>query len=166
MQAANQGRSVFITRETAEAAVRMTLPMIHEAMKDREVGDSGFFYLVVMDPSASPGNCRFEEAILYEHAVGDREKWDADYGAFARAKAKVAWESGMDSSAVQALRPWALKPGDTTLWGSVAIDGIVVGASGLQAWYDEAFAGAVALCLRAMAKAQADKARADRRLFL
>lgn len=158
--------SVFITRDTAEAAVKMVLPMITEAMKDKEVGDSGFFYLVVMNPAASPGKCSFDEAILYEHAVGDREKWDADYGAFARAKAKVAWESGMDSAAVQALRPWVLGSGDTTLWGSVFVDGIVVGASGLQAWYDEAFAGAVAMCLRAMAKAGVEGARANGRLFL
>lgn len=158
--------SVFITQETAQAAVNMVMPMIIEAMKDREVGDSGFFYLVVMDPAARPGHAAFEDAILYEHAVGDREQWDADYAAFARAKAKVAWEAGMDSAAVQALRPWALSADDTTLWGSVCVDGIVVGASGLQAWYDEAFAGAVAMCLRAMAKAQAEKARAERRLFL
>ena len=158
--------SAFLTREKAEAAVRLTLPMITEAMKIREVGDSGFFYLVVMNPVARPGYCSFEESILYEHAIGDRAKWDADYAAFARAKTKVAWESGIDSHAVQALRPWDLSAGDTTLWGSVVLDGIVVGASGLQAWYDEAFAGAVAMCLRAMVKAEAEQARRGGTLFL
>src|SRR5690606_8060378 len=137
----------FLTREKAEAAVRMTLPMISEAMKNPAVGDSGFFYLVVMNPLARPGTCTFEQAILYEHSIGDRAKWDADYAGFARAKAKVAWESGIDSHAVQALRPWMLNSGDTTLWGSVVVDGIVVAGSGLQAWYDEAFAGAVAMCI-------------------
>lgn len=161
-------KSVFITRDSAEQAVRMALPMIEKAVqaKDPRVGDSGFFHLVVMDPSLPPGACAFEEAILYEYSVGDREKWDADYAAFARAKTKIAWQSGMDSCAVQALQPWRLGSGDTTLWGSVTLDGIVVGASGMQACYDEAFAGAVAMCLRALAKSQADEARAEKRLFL
>lgn len=39
--------------------------------------------------------------------------------------------------------------------GAVAIDGIVVGVSGAQPWFDEAFAGSVALFLRAMAKRRA-----------
>lgn len=158
--------SCFIDRTCAEAAVRMSLPMIEAAMKDPEVGDSGFMFIVVMNPAATPDRSGFEQAILYEHAIGDREQWDADYARFARAKARVAWRSGMDSHRVQALSPWTLERGDTTLWGSVAIDGIVVGASGLQAWYDEAFAGAIAMCMRAMAKAAADKARRQGRLFL
>lgn len=161
-------KSVFITRDSAEQAVRMALPMITPAVerKDPQFGDSGFFHLVVMDPALPPGSCAFEEAILYEHSVGDREKWDADYAAFARAKAKVAWQSGMDSAAVQALRPWTLGADDTTLWGSVCLDGIVVGASGMQACWDEAFSGAVAMCLRSLAKSQAEQARKEGRLFL
>lgn len=161
-------KSVFITRDIAEQAVRMALPMIETAVaaKDPKLGDSGFFHIVVMDPSLPPGTCAFEEAILYEHSVGDREKWDADYAAFARAKTRIAWQCGMDSCAVQALQPWRLASGDTTLWGSVALDGIVVGASGMQACIDEAFSGAVAMCLRALAKAEADGARAEKRLFL
>jgi hypothetical protein len=41
------------------------------------------------------------------------------------------------------------------LWGSAVVDGIVVGVSGANPWYDEAFAGTVAMCLRAIAKADA-----------
>ncbi len=162
----NAAHSALLTPARAEAAVKMVLPMITEAMKMPHVGDSGFFYLVVMDPAARPGGCAFEDAILFEHAIGDREKWDADYRAFAIAKTRLAWENQCDSHAVQALRPWALVAGDTTLWGSVALDGIVVGASGLQAWADEAFAGAVAMCLRGMVKAAAEDARAKGVLFL
>jgi hypothetical protein len=108
-----------------------------------------------MDPVRAPDNASFEEAILYEHAVGDREKWDADYAGFARAKAKVAWRTGLDSHLVQELRPQLLRAGDTVLWGSAVVDGIVVGVSGANPWYDEAFAGTVAMCLRAIAKADA-----------
>lgn len=145
--------SYFINRHAAEKAVCLALPMIQEAMKHKEVGESGFLYIVVMDPLLGPTTCSFEEAILYEHAIGDREKWDADYAAFARAKARVAWRTGLDSHLVQELRPHLLAERDTVLWGSVVVDGIVVGVSGANAWYDEAFAGTVAMCLRAVAKA-------------
>ncbi len=157
--------SYFIDRHAAKKAVSLSLPMIHEAMKLKEVGESGFLYIVVMDPVLTPSSSTFEEAILYEHAVGDRSQWDADYAAFARAKASVAWRTGLDGHLVQELRPHLLTARDTVLWGSVVVDGIVVSASGANPWYDEAFAGTVAMCLRALAKAGIADER-GRHLFL
>lgn len=157
--------SYFIDRRAAEKAIGLAMPMIEAAMRLKEVGESGFLYIVVMNPLLTPDRCSFEEAILHEHAVGDREKWDADYGAFARAKARVAWNTGMDGHLVQELRPHMLRAGDTVLWGSVVVDGIVVAVSGANAWYDEAFAGTVAMCLRALAKAGIAEAR-GKALFL
>lgn len=157
--------SCLLGRDAAERAVAMALPMIRTAIDNRSAGESGFFYLVVMKPGSSPASSSFEDAILYEHAVGDRKRWDADYRGFALAKARIAWRTGIDSHIVQEQRPWMLEAGDTVLWGSVAMDGIVVAASGADAWYDEAFAGAVALCLRAEAKAAIARER-GRTLFL
>lgn len=153
--------SFLLDREDAVQAVAMALPMISAAIDNKSAGESGFFYLIVMKPGSSPASCPFEEAILYEHAVGERSKWDADYRGFAVAKARVAWRTGMDSHIVQEQRPHLLEAGDTVLWGSVALDGIVVAASGADPWHDEAFAGAVALCLRARAKAAAARARSQ-----
>lgn len=149
----SQAGSYLIDRHAAEKAVGFALPMIHEAMKLKEVGESGFLVIVVMDPLRGPTESSFEDAILYEYSVGDRSKWDADYAGFARAKARVAWRTGMDSHLVQELRPYLLAPGDTVLWGTAIVDGITVGVSGANPWYDEAFAGTVAMCLRAVAKA-------------
>jgi hypothetical protein len=157
--------SCLLGRDAAERAVNMALPMIRAAIDDKSAGESGFFYLVVMKPGSSPASSSFEDAILYEHAVGERERWDADYRGFALAKARIAWRTGIDSHIVQEQRPYLLEAGDSVLWGSVAIDGIVVAASGADAWYDEAFAGAVALCLRAQAKAAIARER-GRSLFL
>lgn len=151
--------SYLIDRHAAEKAVGLALPMIHEAMKLKEVGESGFLYIVVMDPLRGPADSSFEEAILYEHSVGDRSKWDADYGGFARSKARVAWRTGMDAHLVQELRPHLLAAGDTVLWGTAIVDGITVAVSGANPWYDEAFAGTVAMCLRAIAKAGIAQAR-------
>lgn len=157
--------SYFIDRAAAQAAVQYSLPTITEAMKDSKVGESGFLYIVVMDPGRTPQTSCFEEAILYEHAIGDRERWDADYAAFARAKARLAWKTGMDSHAVQELYPHLLSGGDTLLWGSIALDGIVVGVSGAHPWFDEAIAGTVGMWLRALSKSGAHDARRNA-LFL
>jgi hypothetical protein len=157
--------SFLIDRASAEKAVRMSLPMITEAMKDSEVCGSGFLYIVIMDPALNPANSTFEDAVLYEYAVGDRSQWDADYAEFAHAKARVAWRTGMDGHQVQELRPQLLTARDTVLWGSIVLDGIVVSVSGAHPWYDEAFAGTVACCLRALAKAGISEHR-SKGLFL
>lgn len=150
--AARPAGSFYLTPEMAQKAVGMAAPMVEAGMRDSRIVGSGFLYLVVMDPGRPPGEASFEEAILYEHAFGDRTRWDADYRAFARDKARLSWLCGMDAHRVQTSLPHLLREGDTLLWGSVCLDGIVVGASGAFPWFDEAFAGAVALCLRALAK--------------
>ena len=157
--------SYFLDRSAAEKAVQLSLPMITAAMDNRVAGESGFLYIVIMKPGVTCASSSFEEAILHEHAVGDREKWDADYAAFARAKAKVSWNTGLDGHVVQELKPHLLSEGDTVLWGAVVLDDIVVGVSGADPWYDEVFAGTVAMCLRAQAKAGIAAAR-NTQLFL
>lgn len=143
--------SHFADRQAAEQALALTLPMIEAAMADPQVSGSGFFYLVVMDPALTPADCPFGEAVLLEHAVGDPSRWDADYAAFARAKARLAWSQG-DTHTLQTQQPHRLREGDSLLWGSAVLDGIVVAASGAYAWFDEAFATALAANLRAIAK--------------
>jgi len=124
-----------IDRALAERAVAMALPLVEAAMRDPYYGDSGFLHLVVMDPDAQPGETRFEDVILHEHSVGDRAKWDADYAAFARGKARASWETRADNPK-----------------GAACVDGIVVGASGAFEPFDQAYAGTVAMCLRALAR--------------
>ncbi|WP_066331105.1 hypothetical protein [Azohydromonas lata] len=143
--------SHFADRHAAEQALALTLPMIEAAMSDPQVSGCGFFYVVVMDPALTPADGAFEDAILLEHAVGDRSRWDADYAAFARDKARLAWTLG-DTHALQTRQPHRLREGDSLLWGSVVLDGIVVAASGAFPWFDEAFATALAANLRAIAK--------------
>ncbi|MDB5581221.1 MAG: hypothetical protein JWR80_6397 [Bradyrhizobium sp.] len=148
--------SYFATKETAAAAVRFALPAIEAAMRQPKlVGDSGFLHIVIMDPAIEFGEAAFESAILHEHSVGDRSRWDADYAAYAKAKARLSWRFGCSSHLVQALKPQCLRAGDTSLWGSAVLDGIVVGASGALPWFDEAFAAMVAACLRALIKGKA-----------
>lgn len=147
---------MFVDRDAAREALRVAAPLLEHAAADASVGQSGVLYVVVMDPSRPGGSCEFEQAILAEQGYGKaRADWDADYAGYARAKARLAWRTGRDSHAVRALSPHLLRRDDTPLWGSVAIDGIVVGLSGAEPEFDEALAGAVALCLRAVVKKRA-----------
>jgi hypothetical protein len=153
---AEASAGMFVNRDAAHEALRVAAPLFERAAADASVGQSGVLYVVVMDPSRPAGSCSFEEAILAEQGFGKpRAAWDADYAAYARAKAKLAWRTGRDSHAVRALSPHLLRRDDTPLWGSVALDGIAVGVSGAEPEYDEALAGTVAMCLRAVVKKRA-----------
>ena len=158
-------RSFFANADAAQQALQMALPMIEPLMSRKDVCGSGFLYIVIMDPALGPADARFDEAVLLEHAVGDRSKWDADYASFARAKAKASWEHGLDGHALQGLKPYRLREGDSLLWGAANLDGIVVGVSGAHAYYDEAFATTIAACLRAVAKDRWQQAVDARQLF-
>ena len=153
--------SYFADLDAARRAVDMALPMMEKALQDKEICGSGFLYIVVMDPGLGPADASFEQAVLHEHAIGDRSKWDADYAQFARAKARLGWERGADSHRIYNSLPHTLHEGDTLLWGGVCLDGIVVAASGAHAWYDEAFSLCIAGNLRAIAKQRASALRAS-----
>ena len=151
---ARYGSETYVaTPALARQAVALAAPMIEHALDDRRIVGSGFLYLVVMDPAQTPAASVFEEAILYEEAFGDRSRWDADYAAFAREKARLSWINRCDGHVVQHVLPQLLQPGDTVLIGGVYLEGIVVAASGAFPTYDEAFAATVAVRLRALARA-------------
>jgi hypothetical protein len=144
--------SYLVDADLARHAVQLCLPTINASMESREAGASGFLYIVIMRPGFTPAHGSFADAILYEHAVGDTSKWDADYGHFARGKAELSWRTGMDTHLVQQQKPYLLAEGDSLLWGGVVTHDIIVAVSGADPWFDEAFAGSVAMFLRALAK--------------
>jgi hypothetical protein len=124
-----------IDASLAARSVAMAAPLIEQAMRDPACGDSGFLHVVVMDPARGPQDCAFEQAILFERSFGgDASTWDADYASYARGKAETSWRERRDNPK-----------------GAVCIDDFVVGASGAFEPFDQAYAGAVALCLRALA---------------
>lgn len=129
----------------------MALPGIEAALRQPQISGLGVLHLVVLDPGLRPSDCAFDAAVLYEHSVGERGRWDADYAGFARAKAQLSWVHAMDSRRLQLLEPQRLRSTDSLLWGGVWLDGIVVAASGALPQWDEAFSLSVAGHLRAFA---------------
>jgi hypothetical protein len=151
-------RSRFADAAAAQAAVERALPSIEAALREPAVSGLGVLHLVVMDPAAPPSRSSFDDAVLHEHSVGARARWDVDYAAYARAKARLAWQHGCDSRRVQWLAPHLLAQDDALVWGGVCLDGIVVAASGAMPAWDEAFSLAVAANLRAIAFDRAEAA--------
>lgn len=139
----------------AEAALEFVMPMIRAGIDSRRVGESGFLYIVIMDPALRPEDCSFEDAILHEHAVGDRSAWDADYALYAREKARVCWRHQRNGHQLRACSAHLLSKSETGVWGGVWLDGITVGVSGADPWFDEAIGLSVAAALRAIAKQRA-----------
>lgn len=146
--------SYFVTKDTARQAVELCLPTIEASMQSREAGASGFLYIVILKPGFTPDDGSFADAILYEHPVGDTSKWDADYGDYARRKAELSWRSGLDTRVLQQTKPHLLAGGDSLLWGGIVFNDITIAVSGADPWYDEAFAGSIALFLIALARKQ------------
>lgn len=142
--------AAYWEREAAIEAVALARPMFNAALSNARVGESGFLHVVIMNPLARPGQCDFASAILHEESLGDSAQWDADYGAFARGKARLSWRTGLSSHEVLALKPHLLLAKDLSVWGSVCVDGIVVAVSGANPWYDEAFAATIAALFKAV----------------
>ncbi|MFP5304511.1 MAG: hypothetical protein ACLGI7_01645 [Gammaproteobacteria bacterium] len=142
----------LIDHAAAAAALERCAALLERLATDARVNQSGVLHVVIVDPLA-PMRADFDAAVLIERSFGrPRTDWDADYADFARSKAELSWRHRRDTHALQALAPQRLRSGDSALWGSVWLDGIVVAVSGCEAAYDEAAAGAVAMMLRAHAK--------------
>jgi hypothetical protein len=144
--------SCFADAAAARAALQLALPLIEPLLARPAVCGSGCAHVVVMDPALGPQDAGFDQAVLLDAPLGDASRRDADYAGFARAKARLAWRSGRDGRALQALSPQALRPGDSLLAGAVVHAGIVVAVSGAQPAWDEAIATTIAACLLAQAR--------------
>jgi hypothetical protein len=153
--------SRFADNGSARQAVARALPSIEAALVEPAVSGLGVLHLVLVDPAARPGFTSFEQAVLHEQSIGDRARWDVDYAAFARAKARLSWRHGMDSRRLQWLEPHRLEADESLLWGGVWLDGIVVAASGAMPQWDEAFALSVAGHWRALALQASEAARKE-----
>jgi hypothetical protein len=152
-------RSRFANAETASRAALIAQPMIVQALRDPAVSGLGVLHLVMLDPLMTPATTSFGQAVLHEHSIGDRSRWDVDYAAYARAKARLSWQHAMDSRRLQCLSPHRLTEGDSLLWGGVWLDGLVVAASGAMPSWDEAFSFCVAGLWRSRAWQAAEAVR-------
>ena len=133
----------FLTTKKAQGAFEaFVLPGIQLAMRDKHA-EGEHLHVVVLDPCV-PFAEGADLPILFEHSIGERSDWKRWNGLtfddFARGKAAMSWRTGKSSREVVLTMPQLLVPGDTALWGSAVIDGVICGISGVQPYFDEMFA--------------------------
>ncbi len=142
--------SFLLTAEIVEKAINMVLPAITTAMDNNILGGHDL-HIVVMNPGVRPHEVRdAHEAILCERSFGVQAKWNYPYKDFARAKAFASWRTGLPTGVIRQVMPYLLKEKDTLYYGSAVLDGIVVGTSGVQEWFDEWVSYLVAATCRAL----------------
>jgi len=135
--------AVFLTKARAEKAVALAEPTILQMM--RTVTNHEAVHIVVLG---------LDGHVLHEQDLGPGVKSEAERFAkcteIARSKAKIHFRNQRPSTEVQVRRPHTLRIGDTCYGGSAEHEGIIVGVSGVQSCYDEAFAGIIASILWAL----------------
>ena len=164
--------SFLLGADKARKAVDMVRPAILAAMESGLMKRK-HLHIVIMNPGTRPGDVEDEEdAILYEESFGDPKEWGRDYAVIARAKAIESWRTGLPTHALRETMPYMLvaseNGSDTLYWGSAVLHGMVVGASGVQSWFDEWVSYMVAAACRALCIGvmQEELLKDDRRDFL
>jgi hypothetical protein len=152
--------SVYLTKARAVQAVELAQPTIFKLLQT--VTNHKALHIVILG---------VDGAILHEESVGPDVQADQKRLAgcikIARSKAQIHFRTGLPSAVIQARQPHALLIGDTIWGGSVSHEGIIVGASGVQSYFDESIATMVAailwgLCAHAQA---AHMAKTDKPVF-
>lgn len=146
--------SALLTQVEAAKAVEMVLPAVQTLM-GQGVLKRHHLHIVVLDPAFTPADLPVgvwrEKAILYEHSLGDPKEWQKPYDMFARSKAFLSWRYGLPTQVIQTRCPHLLEAGETAYYGSAVSDGLVVGVSGVQPYYDQMIASWVLEACRALA---------------
>ncbi len=122
-----------LDRALVQKAIQMVLPAFQAAAETGTfVGAS--LYVVVMDPRKRPGDYTFGASILGEFEIGPKA---GEFKVYALAKARRGWETGKTGEEIRSLAPHLLDDDDTKYTGDAQHLGLVVAASGIQAYYDE-----------------------------
>lgn len=142
--------NAIMTRELVEQAVEVVEFSIRRTMR-AGIANRHDLHIVVMNPAVQySSDSQFEDAIYYEHSIGDPSKWPYPFDEIARGKAALSWRTGMPSHHVQQFASHLYLDGDVRHGGSTILDGIVVACSGVQGHFDRMFAEWIASAIRGM----------------
>lgn len=147
----------FLTKEMAVLAVELARPGIEKlltvALQGELLLNKPVIAISIVSVKTNAGgvdvafSTRFDIG-HHEHIIMDDGRWNDKYDRFALAKARLAAREKMDTSVIVNDHPSLLQPGDIKFPGGVYSDGIAVGASGVQGYFDEMIARMVlAICL-------------------
>jgi len=140
--------SALLTRDVVQQAIELCLPSIMTLLES-DLTKRVCMHLVVPDPTATLDGKTFTDIILKEHSI-NRGNWgEYKFQEFARAKAEQSFHSGLPSRARQET-PALYTHGEIKYGGSAVYKGVIVGASGVQPYFDELIAFWVAATCHAL----------------
>jgi len=146
-------------KRRAEEALRLALPTIDRVL-DR-LGKTDLYVCVLIKIDEDPGLMH-----LAQISMGRVNKWEYQYDEIARAKARLSARTGMNSREVLLLHPELLQPGDIKWWGSVVNSSIIVAASGLESWEDEAICKVVSALYSMLNETEIENNRSQEGYYL
>lgn len=123
--------SYILNVKLVEESIKIVLPAIKNAM-ETGVLKRKHLSICVLNPK--------NESVLFQHNIGDRAKWEDPFNELAKSKARIAKREKKDVSYVRERKPWMLESGDTIWSGGVYFQGLVVGVSGVEEYFDEMIA--------------------------
>jgi len=150
----------FLTRQVAENAATLVLGGVFFNSMMQKVLNKQMGHIVVLVPSVADvrtegypdwPNYPIEPFPLYEHSIGDKDKWTSKYDEIARCKAQQLWRD-QNTDGNTDVMPHLLFPDDTQYWGGVKRHGFVVAFSGVQSYFDQMVSGMVADAIKAFAR--------------
>lgn len=141
----------LLTPAMAAQAIDLAIPSIEKAFELRLTSRNDLFARLGLR------NCPDErsgmpDTVLAERSFGDRDAWAFPYDEIAVEKYYLSVRTGLDSRLVQLAHPLLLRRHDVIYWGSVVVGDLVVACSGVQPWFDEAFARTIAAFCQALAE--------------
>ena len=143
-------KQAILNRALVQEAFDMLRPHI-ETFLQQHASQTNMSVVISAVEAINPNdaNKSFKENCLLVTGFGDPDAWELDYERIALSKAEKSVRTGISSAVVE---PHYFREGDTPYWGSVALDGIVVGCSGVEGFYDEMFSMWIAAAIKALCK--------------
>ncbi len=147
-----------LTYDIAERAIEFVSPYIRLLM-ETGVAKRNDLNVVVALRHPSPAGY----TVMAEKSFGDPDNWEHPYDKIAYGKTDISARTGLTSREVQLMRPELLERHDVMFWGNAVLGDIIVSCSGVQPWFDEAIANAIAWLCRALIQQDLEdhKANAD-----
>lgn len=149
-------------RELVIEALDLVAPLIETVLRS-DVTNRACLVVVVTarhDLNPQPKGQGFEDGCYLVAELGAAEQMQPRFRQMALSKAQTSARTGLPTAG---LPLHLLMEGDTTSWGSVVLDGLVVACCGVQSHNDEMFAMWVAAAIKARAKERISHHPPDRK---
>lgn len=142
---------MMIMPDIIKDAFGMVSPLITQVLQSDTTNRNFLCVVVTAQPHLNPvaQGQSFEQACYLIAELGETTQTEPRFRQMALSKAEISARTGLPTAEVPA---HLLRSGDTTSWGSVVLDGLVVACCGVQSYHDEMFSMWIAAAIKARAK--------------